>query len=99
MKGDGTGVCSIYRGTFADENFCLKHETSGLLSMVCYHVCLVCRTPVNILITLMQFFFNRFLQYVLSNILSVGVNIHYANVAALFEYGNDQFAPTSFNLK
>lgn len=98
MKGDGTGVCSIYRGTFADENFCLKHETSGLLSMVCYHVYVVCRTPVNILITLINFFSIDSCKFVLSNI-SVGVNIHYAIVAALFEYGNDQFALTSFNLK
>lgn len=39
MHGDGTGSTCIY-GTksFADEDFSLKHETEGLLSMaVCQH--------------------------------------------------------------
>ncbi|CAB3998526.1 peptidyl-prolyl cis-trans isomerase H-like [Paramuricea clavata] len=34
IKGDGTGLCSIYGGVaFPDENFKLKHDKAGLLSM------------------------------------------------------------------
>ncbi|XP_068699185.1 peptidyl-prolyl cis-trans isomerase H-like [Montipora capricornis] len=34
VNGDGTGVASIYGDVaFADENFKMKHDTSGLLSM------------------------------------------------------------------
>lgn len=33
LKGDGTGCMSIYGPSFADENFQLKHDAAGLLSM------------------------------------------------------------------
>nr|XP_033777710.1 peptidyl-prolyl cis-trans isomerase H isoform X1 [Geotrypetes seraphini] len=33
VNGDGTGVASIYRGPFADENLKLKHSAPGLFSM------------------------------------------------------------------
>uniref|UniRef100_A0A8C9Y5E3 Peptidyl-prolyl cis-trans isomerase n=1 Tax=Sander lucioperca TaxID=283035 RepID=A0A8C9Y5E3_SANLU len=33
VNGDGTGICSIYRGPFADENFKMKHSAPGLLAM------------------------------------------------------------------
>ena len=34
VNGDGTGSCSIYNTPrFHDENFILKHDRAGLLSM------------------------------------------------------------------
>lgn len=34
VRGDGTGMYSIYNGAFPDENFTVKHTIPGLLSMV-----------------------------------------------------------------
>lgn len=34
VHNDGTGIINIYNGSaFADENFQLKHDSAGLLSM------------------------------------------------------------------
>jgi peptidyl-prolyl isomerase H (cyclophilin H) len=34
LNGDGTGATSIYGNSFEDENFDVKHDAAGLLSMV-----------------------------------------------------------------
>lgn len=34
LNGDGTGSFSIYGDKFDDENFLMKHDAAGLLSMV-----------------------------------------------------------------
>ena len=33
VNGNGTGCISIYGGSFADENFIIKHDSAGILSM------------------------------------------------------------------
>lgn len=36
LNGDGTGATSIYGNAFEDENFDVKHDGAGLLSMVSF---------------------------------------------------------------
>lgn len=45
LNGDGTGATSIYGNSFDDENFDVKHDGAGLLSMVSLFILFILERP------------------------------------------------------